>query len=231
MSARKAFRGIGVIVLLFSIASGGAMAPARRDSVGNSAQDLQRSAGRFLNVLSRDRYSPTRLINAARSLERSAGELSRSARSGRHPQSLHRLFDRVSDDFQRVRRDLHRGLDFRSANTRNRWYFELMQSWTRTVGNYGELESHFGRQGGYGYGPDRYPIDYSGPKTVKVRCKSENYQPASCYVGGRIQSLTLKKQKSRAPCSRGVTYGFSGGYVWVKDGCDGEFEVTYRGDR
>ena len=67
----------------------------------------------------------------------------------------------------------------------------------------------------------------SGPKRRTRTCKSDNYRRERCDVGGIISTLRLKKTKSRAPCSADSTYGFEFDEIWVTDGCEGEFEITY----
>lgn len=81
-----------------------------------------------------------------------------------------------------------------------------------------------------------YRIDESNPdwnpsqnqqSKRRVTCKSDNYQPNRCSVGGPILEIRLRKNKSRAPCTDGASYGFLGDEIWVTDGCEGEFEVFY----
>jgi hypothetical protein len=66
-----------------------------------------------------------------------------------------------------------------------------------------------------------------GPRTKRVTCGSKNYRLTECGVGGVITGLTLRRTKSRAPCEEGATYGFNLEGVWVTQGCEAEFEVTY----
>ncbi len=67
----------------------------------------------------------------------------------------------------------------------------------------------------------------SGPKRKRVTCASKNYRLNECGVGGVITGLTLRRTKSRAPCEDGATYGFNLEEIWVTQGCEAEFEVTY----
>jgi hypothetical protein len=67
----------------------------------------------------------------------------------------------------------------------------------------------------------------SGPKRRTVKCKSDNYRRERCDVGGVISTVRLRKTKSRAPCTADSTYGFEFDEIWVNQGCEGEFEITY----
>jgi hypothetical protein len=64
--------------------------------------------------------------------------------------------------------------------------------------------------------------------TTWLTCKSKDYQPNTCSVGGRISGIRLREQKSVAPCELERTYGFRGESIWVADGCAAEFEVRYK---
>lgn len=67
-------------------------------------------------------------------------------------------------------------------------------------------------------------------RSVRFACKSDNHQLGICYVAGSIVDLSLLKKKSRAACTKNDSFGFQKDALWVKDGCEAEFEVTYRPD-
>jgi hypothetical protein len=75
---------------------------------------------------------------------------------------------------------------------------------------------------------DSKPISWgSRDKKKKVTCESKRNKHRTCSVGGPIESLQLRKQKSGSPCVEGDTYGFTGDTIWVDRGCRAEFEVKY----
>ncbi|HSR70288.1 MAG TPA: DUF3011 domain-containing protein [Acidobacteriota bacterium] len=83
-------------------------------------------------------------------------------------------------------------------------------------------------------GPGRYPPSPNDPdrggynlKRVEIECKSENYRRRDCRVGGRIERAFLRDTDSDAPCIEGRSWGWDRDYVWVNNGCDGDFEVHY----
>ena len=69
-----------------------------------------------------------------------------------------------------------------------------------------------------------------GRRTVRFACKSDNFRLNACYVPGSIIDLRLLEKKSRAACTKNQSFGFRNDAIWVKNGCEGEFEVTYRPD-
>jgi len=65
-------------------------------------------------------------------------------------------------------------------------------------------------------------------RSVRFACKSDQHRIGACYVAGSIVDLRLMEKKSRAACVKNSSFGFRDDAVWVKNGCEGEFEVTYR---
>jgi hypothetical protein len=66
------------------------------------------------------------------------------------------------------------------------------------------------------------------PGTTRVTCESRRGDRQECHVpsGSRIRLL---RQLSENPCRANDTYGQGPGYIWVAEGCRGEFEVTLPG--
>jgi len=67
-------------------------------------------------------------------------------------------------------------------------------------------------------------------RSVRFSCKSNQFKLGACYVAGPIIDLRLVQKKSRAACTKNDSFGFRDDVLWVKSGCEGEFEVTYRPD-
>ena len=67
-------------------------------------------------------------------------------------------------------------------------------------------------------------------KIKKLTCKSKNFSRKECSIKGSVKAVLLLEQKSDAPCEEGTSFGFSGDYVWVDQGCSGRFEVSYSAD-
>ena len=64
--------------------------------------------------------------------------------------------------------------------------------------------------------------------TTRVTCESRRTDRQECHIpaGSRIR---LVRQISDNPCRPNDTYGQGAGYIWVAEGCRGEFEVTLPG--
>lgn len=63
------------------------------------------------------------------------------------------------------------------------------------------------------------------PGATRITCESKSTARQQCAVpsGARIR---LVRQLSQNPCRLNDTYGQGASYVWVAEGCRGEFEVT-----
>jgi hypothetical protein len=84
-----------------------------------------------------------------------------------------------------------------------------------TVATNGRVLS-FTRDASYGSSP---------AGTTRVTCESRRTDRQECHIptGSRIR---LVRQISDNPCRMNDTYGQGAGYIWVAEGCRGEFEVT-----
>lgn len=62
------------------------------------------------------------------------------------------------------------------------------------------------------------------PGTTRITCESRSNDRQECRIpeGARIRLL---RQLSQSPCRLNDTYGRGAGYLWVAEGCGGEFEV------
>lgn len=73
------------------------------------------------------------------------------------------------------------------------------------------------------------PADDVNPgTTTKVTCESRRTERQECRIptGAKIR---LARQLSDSPCRPNDTYGQGPGYLWVAEGCRGEFDVTLPG--
>lgn len=125
------------------------------------------------------------------------------------------------------------------------WGFDNNSIWV-SDGCSGDFEviSEYDRgdRGGYpGYPDDpwrgrrdpRYPgyPGYGRDRTEQIQCNSQGYRYNTCATRsrGRIVTIQLIRQLSRTKCEYGRTYGVSGNYIWVDQGCRGDFAVRIRG--
>jgi hypothetical protein len=67
-----------------------------------------------------------------------------------------------------------------------------------------------------------------GGTTTRIVCESRRTDREECRIpsGARIQLL---RQTSQNPCRLNDTYGQGADYIWVAEGCRGEFEVVTAG--
>ena len=86
------------------------------------------------------------------------------------------------------------------------------------------------KNGGYGSGATDIGDNALFANTTKkeVKCQSRNYKKNKCKVSGKIESIKSKKQLSKTKCKNKENYGKKDNYVWVDDGCRGNFEVKYK---
>lgn len=70
----------------------------------------------------------------------------------------------------------------------------------------------------------------TGGTTTRIVCESQRTDREECRIptGARIR---LIRQTSQSPCRLNDTYGQGADYVWVAEGCRGEFEVRTVGIR
>jgi Protein of unknown function (DUF3011) len=64
--------------------------------------------------------------------------------------------------------------------------------------------------------------DWSGGKTIS--CESKDFHKNWCRANTR-GGVHLIKQKSKAPCIKGKTWGFNRHAIWVDCGCRAKFKV------
>jgi Protein of unknown function (DUF3011) len=62
-------------------------------------------------------------------------------------------------------------------------------------------------------------------RSYNVVCDSVNYNLNRCYVG-LARNVYLVENLSAAGCYQGSSYGFDGTYIWVTNGCRGDFLVV-----
>ena len=75
--------------------------------------------------------------------------------------------------------------------------------------------------GGNGPGPGGRQV------TTTVYCASNGFGQSSCPVDGTIVAADVQQQLSRESCDQGTSWGFYGNAVWVSQGCQAQFQVTY----
>ncbi len=63
--------------------------------------------------------------------------------------------------------------------------------------------------------------------TGRLFCYSQPGYYSRCRIEGEIQNAYLYQQYSYAPCVYGFTWGFDARSVWVYNGCQATFDVTY----
>jgi len=56
-------------------------------------------------------------------------------------------------------------------------------------------------------------------------CESHRVAREQCEIAGGT-AIRVVKQYSANPCTLNQTFGLGTGYMWVSNGCRGEFEVT-----
>jgi len=68
------------------------------------------------------------------------------------------------------------------------------------------------------------PALAQGRGVAVVRCESPDFRDNYCPVDTR-GGVRLARQRSRAPCIEGETWGYDRRGIWVSGGCEGEFEL------
>ncbi len=211
-------RGVLLVILaMLTVASHGNRRPG--------ADDLLRESGRLRQAVDRFCYqldahlAGNTLRHDASSLGRAAADLE-SAVAGERRRGIAESLRRVEDRYYVVRHRLHSNLHLTQGE--DDWYSELMRSWLDVV----DSSSRLRRIARHRQPRDVYPTPGDG--LITVRCKSEDYRPAECRLPARIVDLRLVKQKSRAACVAGLSYGYEGDALWVDQGCEGEFLVRVR---
>lgn len=65
-------------------------------------------------------------------------------------------------------------------------------------------------------------------RSLRLTCGSEDYRYRFCDLPGRAQNVVLLRQRSWAPCREGHDWGQRRGGIWVDNGCEAEFRVSYQ---
>lgn len=65
----------------------------------------------------------------------------------------------------------------------------------------------------------------TGVEVHEVKCQSWDYQYATCYAGENIINVSVAQKHSNAGCIEGYSWGYSGNYIWVNNGCRATFRV------
>jgi hypothetical protein len=74
-------------------------------------------------------------------------------------------------------------------------------------------------------GDDGY---WGAPREQRVSCGSDEMKFHRCLINGPAKKVQLEKQRSRAACTEGTTWGWDKNSVWVNQGCRGDFYVFLR---
>lgn len=68
----------------------------------------------------------------------------------------------------------------------------------------------------------------SRPQSKNVRCTSIGQAYRTCHVPNLQQgTVTLTLNHGGYPCTRNVSWGTSGSFIWVRNGCDATFRVNF----
>lgn len=63
-----------------------------------------------------------------------------------------------------------------------------------------------------------------------IICQSLDFTTTECLFNTR-RGVFLERQFSRASCVEGIDWGYQRGFIWVRNGCRGQFSSGYvRGD-
>jgi hypothetical protein len=65
----------------------------------------------------------------------------------------------------------------------------------------------------------------TGETVRRITCESQGTVRQQCGAPGATQ-IRLARRLSTSPCTLDQTYGIGAGYIWVGNGCRGEFDVT-----
>ncbi len=190
-----------------------------RGDIVRLAEDLDRASTRFsdrLRYLTRD----GRLNRHAEELYRAAAHFVEAAR-GSSPGHLADDFREVSRHYWAVRQALHDSPGLGHSRRADREYYEFMKSWLDVVYSHDELSHRIAQ--GPGGGP--YDPGYDAEETI--RCKSKEFRYNECRASAPIRQIRIEKQKSSSACVQGRTFGIRGDRIWVDQGCDAEFRVSF----
>jgi hypothetical protein len=79
------------------------------------------------------------------------------------------------------------------------------------------------------YGAAPSPAPSQAPGTQVVSCATRRDKMTFCKAGGTVTDARLLRDRSGGRCGGQGAWGYAGGSIWVKFGCEGDFEVTLGG--
>ena len=79
------------------------------------------------------------------------------------------------------------------------------------------------------YGAAPSPSPSPAPGTRVVSCAGRGDKMTFCKAGGTVTEARLLRDRSGGRCGGAGAWGYAGGSIWVKFGCQGDFEVTLGG--
>ena len=77
--------------------------------------------------------------------------------------------------------------------------------------------------------PSLSPSLSPAPGTQVVSCASQGDKMTFCKAGGTVTEARLLQDRSGGRCGRPGAWGYAGVSIWVKFGCQGDFEVRLGG--
>jgi len=77
--------------------------------------------------------------------------------------------------------------------------------------------------------PSLAPSPSPAPGTRVVSCASRGDKMTFCKAGGTVTEARLLRDRSDGRCGGQGAWGYAGVSIWVKFGCQGDFEVTLGG--
>ena len=79
------------------------------------------------------------------------------------------------------------------------------------------------------YRAEPSPLPSGAPGTRVVSCAGRGDKMTFCKAGGTVTEARLLRDRSGGRCGGAGAWGYAGGSIWVKFGCQGDFEVTLGG--
>lgn len=105
------------------------------------------------------------------------------------------------------------------------WGYERRNIWV-DQGCYASFEVELSRRGGNNNANQGSSAE-SNTVTETVDCLSRRFGREECRVEGRIQDVEAVGSLGGVPCRFGSSWGYENRYVWVDQGCQARFNVTY----
>lgn len=114
---------------------------------------------------------------------------------------------------------------------------EISRNRCRQGSNWGHTDSFIWTNDGcraefevtYGGGATPLPAPVPGTSTRIISCGTPAGQQVTCKTGGYTTGVRLIRDLSGNRCRQGSNWGHTDSFIWVNQGCRGDFEVTYRG--